>query len=382
MRIRNLLVALLGASCLVGVANAEVKIGVMYSATGPGASVGMPQQRLIPALPENLGGERVRYMSLDDASDTTTAAKNARKLTAENSIDVLLGPSLTTSSLAVLDVIAESGTPMISLAAGAAIVEPLDAKRHWAFKTPQSDAMMAALIVQHMVSAGSKRVGFIGLSDAYGEGWWREFSKLAETYKLDIVASERYARADTSVTGQILKLLTSKPDTIFVAAFGTPAALPQTTLVERGFKGNIYQTHGIANNDFLRIGGKSVEGTFVPASPVLVAEQLPAGHPARKPGMEFVSKYEALSGAGTRSPFAAYLWDAVLILDKAILLALKTAKPGTPEFRKALRDAIESTKDVFGSNGVYNMSKGDHIGLDQRARVMVQIRDGKWKFVP
>lgn len=382
MNIHTFLAAAIGAACLVGTANAEVKIGLMYSSTGPGASVGMPQQRLVPALPTVVGGEKVRYIELDDASDTTTAAKNARKLTAESGVDLLIGPSITTSSLAILDVIAEAGTPMISLAAGAAIVEPLDAKRYWAFKTPQSDAMMVTLIVEHMVRAGAKRVGFIGLNDAYGEGWWQAFSKLAETHKIAVVANERYARTDTSVTGPILKLLAAKPDTIFIASFGTPAVLPQTTLAERGFKGAIYQTHGVANNDFLRVGGKSIEGTLLPASPVLVAEQLAADHPARKPGMEFVSKYEALPGAGVRSPFAAYLWDAVLILDKALPQALKTAKAGTPEFRKALREAIENTKDVHGSNGVYSMSKTDHIGLDTRARVMVQIVDGKWKLAP
>lgn len=382
MKVTTLLGMLLGSVLITGSANAEIRIGVIYSATGPGASVGMPQKRLMPALPTTLGGEKVRYIELDDASDTTSAAKNAKKLTSENSIDVLVGPSLTTSSLAVLDVIAESGTPMISLAAGAAIVEPIDAKRRWAFKTPQSDAMMVALIVDHMTRNGSKRVGFIGVSDAYGDGWWKAFSKLAETNNLTIVASERYSRTDTSATGQVLKLMAANPDTIFIASFGSPAVLPQAALAERGFKGKIYQTHGVANNDFLRLGGKTVDGTLLPSGPVLVVEELPADHPSKKQGAEFVRKYEALPDAGARSPFAVYLWDAVQILDKTIPVAIKTAKPGTPEFRKALRDAIEGVKDVHGSNGVYTMSATDHIGLDNRARVMVQIRDGKWKYVP
>ncbi len=382
MKIRKLLAGFAGSILFAASAQAEIKIGVIYSATGPGASVGMPQQRLMPVLPTTLGGEKVRYIELDDASDTTTAAKNAKKLTTENAIDVLVGPSLTTSSLAVLDVIAESGTPMISLAAGAAIVDPIDAKRTWAFKTPQSDAMMVALIVEHMAKSGSKRVGFIGVNDAYGEGWWRAFSKLAEGANIAIVGNERYARTDTSVTGQILKLLANTPDTVFIASFGTPAVLPQAALAERGFKGRVYQTHGVANNDFLRLGGKNVEGTLLPSGPVLVVEQLPADHPTRKQGTEFVTRYEALPGAGARSPFAVYLWDAVQILDKAIPVALKSAKPGSAEFRKALRDAIEGAKDVHGSNGVYSMSKSDHIGLDNRARVMVQIRDGKWVYLP
>ncbi|MBL8488181.1 MAG: ABC transporter substrate-binding protein [Rhodocyclaceae bacterium] len=382
MWIRKLLLAALGVAGVAGTVQAEIKVGVMYSATGPGASVGMPQQRLLPAMPTTVGGEPVRYIELDDGSDTTAAAKNAAKLTAEAGVDVIVGPSLTTSSLAVLDVIAESGTPMISMAAGAAIVEPLDAKRQWAFKTPQSDGMMAELIADHMVRSGAKRVAFIGLNDAYGEGWWKVFSKLAEARKLEVVASERYARTDTAVTGQVLKAMAANPDTVFIASFGTPAVLPQSALAERGYRGRVYQTHGIANNDYLRVGGKTVEGTLVPAGPVLVAEQLPADHPARKPGMEFVAKYEALPGAGVRSTFASYLWDAVLILDKAIPVAVKQAKPGSKEFRKALRDAIENVKDVQGANGVYGMSKTDHIGLDNRARVMVQIVDGKWKYLP
>lgn len=382
MKLQKMLAVLFCSALAAGSAHAEIKIGVIYSATGPGASVGIPQQRLMPALPTTLGGEKVRYIELDDASDTTTAAKNAKRLTSEDAVDVLVGPSLTTSSLAVLDVIAEAQTPMISLAAGAVIVDPVDAKRRWAFKTPQSDGMMVSLIVDHMVRNGSRRVAFIGVSDAYGEGWWRAFNELAEKNSLTIVANERYARNDTSVTGQILKILATDPDTVFVASFGTPAVLPQATLAERGYKGKIYQTHGVANNDFLRLGGKSVEGTLLPSSPVLVVEQLPADHPSKKQGIEFVSRYEALPGAGARSPFAVYLWDAVRILDGAIPAALQAARPGTPEFRKALRDAIEGARDIHGSNGVYTMSATDHIGLDERARVMVQIRDGKWRYLP
>ncbi len=382
MNFRKLFVAAVLAVLSLGSSAADVTIGVIYSSTGPGASIGITQQRTIPILPATLGGQKVTYIGLDDGSDTTTAVKNVRKLASENSIDVLIGPSLTTSSLAVLDVIAETRTPMISMASGAAIVEPIDAKRFWAFKTPQSDAMMASIIVEHMASSGAKRIGFLGLADGYGDGWLREFTRLAAAQKLNIVATERYARTDTSVMGPVLKLLGANVDTVFIASFGSPAVLPQASLVERGFKGRIYQTHGVANNDFLRLGGANLEGTFVPAGPVLVVEQLPADHPSKKSGLEFVTRYEAIPGAGARSTFAAYLWDAVQILDKAIPQAIKLAAPGTPQFRAALRDAIENTKGVHGPNGVYNMSTTDHIGLDNRSRVMTQIRNGKWKYMP
>jgi branched-chain amino acid transport system substrate-binding protein len=282
----------------------------------------------------------------------------------------------------VLDLVSESGTPMISLAGSGSIVEPIDAKRRWAFKTPQSDTQMTTAVVKHMLDTGVKTVAFIGFTDAYGEGWLRELSKLTELRKIKIVSTERYARTDTSVTGQVLKLIASQPDAVFIAASGTPAVLPQATLVERGYKGKIYQTHGVANNDFLRVGGSKLEGTFVPAGPVLVAEQLPNDHPAKRPSLEFIRKYEALPDAGRRSTFAAYLWDASLILQDAGARALKKAKPGTPEFRAALRDAIESTSNMQATNGVYNLSPNDHIGLDQRSRVMVQIDKGTWKYLP
>jgi len=363
-------------------ARADINVGVVVSATGPAASVGVTQQRTVPLLPTTVAGEKINYILLDDASDTSTTVKNVRKLVSESAIDLLIGPSLTPNSLAVIDVLAESGTPMISLAGSGAIVEPVDERKRWAFKTPQSDTQMATAVVKHMSDNGVKRVAFIGFNDAYGEGWWREFSKLAELRKIQIVANERYTRTDASVTGQVLKLLAAQPDAVFIAASGTPAVLPQAALYDRGYRGKVYQTHGVANNDFLRVGGAKLEGTFLPAGPVLVAEQLPDSHPAKKPSLEFIGKYEALPGAGQRSTFAAYLWDAGLILQDAAPRALKVAKPGTPEFRKALRDAIESTQDLHATNGVYNLGPNDHIGLDQRSRVMVRIEKGSWKYVP
>jgi branched-chain amino acid transport system substrate-binding protein len=378
---RKIFVTLAATAALVMPARAEVKIGVIVSATGPAASVGVTQQRTVPILPQKLGGQDVRYILLDDVSDASMAVTNARKLITEEKVDVILGPSLTPNSLALLDVISENKTPMISLAGSALIVDPPVDKRRWVFKTPQSDAQMASIVLEHMKRKSIKSVGLIGFSDAYGEGWIKVMTGLLEGGGIKVVASERYQRTDSSVLGQILKIVSQKPDAVFIAAAGTPAALPQTTLVERGFKGLVYQTHGVANNDFLRVGGKALEGTFVPAGPVLVAEQLPDHHPAKAAGLDFVKRYEAIPGAGARSTFAAYLWDGQLILNKAVAVAADIAKPGTEEFRVALRDAIENVKDVAGPNGVYNMSPADHLGLDGRSRVMTQIVGGSWRLV-
>ena len=371
---------ILALATLAGVAQAQIKVGVSVSATGPAASLGIPEKNTFALLPKEIAGQKIEYVILDDATDTTTAVKNARKLVSEEKVDLLVGSTVTPSSLAMIDIAVESGTPMISMAASASIIEPVDARKRWVFKTPQNDSGMSTAITGKMADAGVKTVAFIGFSDAYGEGWYKEFSKLADVRHIKIVANERFARADTSVTGQILKIMAANPDAVLIAGAGTPAALPQKTLKERGFKGTIYQTHGVANNDFLRVCGKDCEGTWLPAGPLLVAEQLPVSNPVRKSALAYKAAYEKVHGAGSVSTFGGHAWDAGALLATAIPQALKQGKPGTPEFRKGLRDAIEGTRNLAGAHGIFNMSPTDHLGLDQRARVMVQVVDGKWKL--
>jgi branched-chain amino acid transport system substrate-binding protein len=381
MKLNKTLLAL-AALCAATLAHADVNVGVTLSATGPAASLGIPQKNTIALMPTSIGGQKVNYIVLDDASDTTMAVSNARKLITENKVDVILGSTTTPNSLAMIDVVAEAKTPMISMAASARIVEPVDDKKRWVFKTPQNDIMMSLAIATSMANAGVKTVGFIGFADAYGEGWYGEFNKVAALKGLKVVASERYARTDTSVTGQVLKLVAANPDAILIAGSGTPAVLPQRTLKERGYTGKYYQTHGVANNDFLRVGGKDVEGTLLPSGPVLVATQLPANHPVTKSAMEYVNKFEAMYGKGSTSTFGGHVWDAGLLMQSAVAIALKKAQPGTAEFRSALRDALETTKELHGAHGIFNMSPTDHLGLDQRARVMVKIENGAWKYQP
>jgi branched-chain amino acid transport system substrate-binding protein len=376
------LVALAVLAATSTAALADITVGVTVSATGPAASLGIPEKNTVALMPTTIGGQKINYIVLDDASDTTKAVANTRKLIAEDKVDIILGSTTTPNSLAMIDAVSEAQTPMISMAASARIVEPMDDKRKWVFKTPQNDIMMSLAIATHMANAGVKKVAFIGFADAYGEGWFNEFSKAAGLKRIEIVASERYARTDTSVTGQILKLQATNPDAVLIAGSGTPAALPQKTLKERGYAGKIYQTHGVANNDFLRVGGKDVEGTFLPAGPVLVASQLPEHHPARKTALAYIQKYEAAHGAGSVSTFGAHAWDAGVMMAAAVPVALKKAQPGTPAFRAALRDALENLKEVAGAHGIFNTTAQDHLGLDQRGRVMVKIENGGWKFQP
>lgn len=379
----KLLAALVAPALALGsapVAAQDIKVGVTVSATGPAASLGIPERNTFALVPQTIGGRKIQYIILDDASDTTSAVKNTRKLISEDKVDVVVGSTVTPNSLAMIDVVAEAETPMISMAASSRIVEPVDAKRRWVFKTPQNDQQMAVVIVSHMLSKGLKSVGFIGFADAYGEGWWNEFSKIAEVRGLKVVANERFQRTDTSVTGQVLKIIAARPDAVLIAGSGTPAALPQKTLKERGYGGQIYQSHGVANRDFLRVCGKDCEGTWLPAGPMLVARQLPADHPVKKSALAYVEAYEKVHGKDSVSTFGGHAWDAVVLLQAAIPAALKKAQPGTKEFRAALRDGLESIKEVPGAHGIFNMSPGDHLGLDQRAAVMVQIVNGDWKM--
>ncbi|MBR7995660.1 ABC transporter substrate-binding protein [Burkholderia cenocepacia] len=382
MKMNRWMEALLAAGlvCAAATASAQVKIGVTLSATGPAASLGIPEKNTIALLPKEIAGKSVQYIVLDDASDTSRAVQNVRKLIDEDHVDAIIGSSVTPNSLAMLDPVSQGKTPAISLAASAQIIAPMDAKRAWMFKVPQNDQLMADAIAGYMAKHGVKTVGFIGFADAYGDSWYKTFDAAAAKNGLKLVSNERYNRTDASVMGQVLKLLGANPDAVLIAGSGTPAALPAKTLKERGYKGKVYQTHGVANNDFLRVCGKDCEGEILPAGPVLVTDQLPDSNPVKKPALGYKAAYEKAYGTGSLSTFGGHAWDAGLLLQRAIPEALKKGQPGTEAFREALRASLESVKDLPVSHGVINMTATDHNGFDTRARVMVQIVDGKWKL--
>ena len=370
----------LASLTLVGAATsalADITIGVTLSTTGATASLGIPEKNTIALMPASIGGQKVKYVVLDDAGDPTASSKNARKLVSEDRVDVIIGASTTPTSTAVLEVAAESKTPQIALAPFA----PAADKAAWVFQTPQDFGIMAGAIGAHMAANGVKTLAFIGYTDGYGELWLRDINRVAAAKGIKIVATERYNRTDTSVTGQILKILSANPDAVLIVGSGTPAVLPQATLAERGYKGRIYQTHGVANKDFLRVGGKTVEGAVLPVGPILVAEQLPDSNASKKVALEYIKVYEAANGADSRNSFGAHVWDAGLLLQRAVPEALKKAQPGTPEFRAALRAALENVKELVATHGVFSYSAGDHKGLDSRAVVMVHVENGAWKVL-
>ena len=361
-------------------ASAQIKIGLMVSATGPTSAIGIPQKNTGALLPTKIGDATIEYIQLDDGGDTTRAVQNAKKLIQESNIDAMIGPSTTPNALAILPVIAEAKVPLMATVGTQSVVEPLDANRRWVFKTTQNDDLIAEALLGHMVKNNVKTVGFIGLNDPYGENWYKVFNELGSKAGVSIVGSERYARQDQSVTGQTLKLISAKPDAILVAGVGGPGVLPQATLRDQGYRGPIYQTHGIASDDFIRLGGAKVEGTILAAGPMLVIDEIPDSNPIKAVSMRYIQAYEKMYGSRPAT-FGANTYDSGLILQHAIPEALKKAKPGTEAFRVALRDALENSGNVVGAQGVFNMTPTNHNGMDKRARVLVTVKDGKFRYL-
>ena len=369
------------AACAALPAFAQVRIGLMVSATGPTSAIGIPQKNTGDLLPRRIGSTTIEYVQLDDGGDTTRAVQNVKRLVQQDNVDALIGPSTTPNALAILDVIAEAGVPMMATVGTSAVVEPLDAKKRWVFKTTQNDDLIAAALIRHMQKAGVKSVGFVGFNDPYGENWLKVFGGLAEKAGIRVAPVERYNRTDQSVAGQTLKLIAAKPDAVLVAGVGGPGVLPQITLRDQGYKGTIYQTHGVATDDFIRLGKDKVEGTVLAAGPMLVIDEIAEANPIRKVALGYINAYEKQFGQKPAT-FGANTWDSWLILERALPVALAKAKPGTAAFRTALRDAIEQEREIVGCQGVFNMSATNHNGMDERARVLVTVKDGRFRLLP
>ncbi|MGZ5715311.1 MAG: ABC transporter substrate-binding protein [Caldimonas sp.] len=375
------LAAVLLAGLAAFAAQAQMKVGLIASSTGPTAVVGIPQKNTGALLPKKIGAIDVEYIVYDDGSDPTQSVALVKKLLTEQKVDAIIGPSGSPNAMGTIQFIAEAKTPMLAPVGTPAVVLPMDDQKRWVFKTTQNDDLISQALVSHMAKHGVKTVGFIGLSDAYGESWFRTFVPMAEKAGIKLVANERFARSDQSVIGQAAKIIAANPDAVLVGAAGGPTVLPHTTLVERGYKGQIYQTHGAATPDFVRLGGKAVEGTVMAASLMLVLDQIADSNPAKKVALEYIGAYEKVYGSKPAT-FGANVYDAGLLLQKAVPEAAKKGKPGTPEFRAALRDALEQTKELVGTQGVYNMTAADHSGFDRRGRELMQLKDGKWTLIP
>jgi branched-chain amino acid transport system substrate-binding protein len=352
----------------------EITIGISITTTGPGAALGIPERNALEFVPKEIGGVPLKVIVLDDGGDPTVATTNARRFVTESKADIIMGSSITPPTIAVSDVANEAGVPHFGLSPFP--ITP--ARMKWSVSMPQPIPIMGKVLYEHMKAHNVKTVGYIGYSDSYGDLWFNDFKAQGVPMGLTLVDEERFARPDTSVTGQVLKLVAANPDAILVGASGTAAGLPQSELRDRGYKGLIYQTHGAASMDFIRIAGKSAEGVLMASGPVMDPEDQPDSALTKKPGMALDKAYEAKYGPSSRSQFAGHSYDAFLVLERVIPVALKTAKPGTPEFREAIRQALLTERDIAASQGVYNFTDKDRYGLDDRSRILLTVKDGKY----
>lgn len=353
---------------------ADINVGISLSTTGPAASLGISERNTVEFLPTEIAGEKINYIVLDDATDTTAAARNARKFINEDKVDIIIGSTAVPPSSAIAPIAVGAKTPQITLAPFAAQGDEFP----WVFGVPQTNELMATALLEHMQKNDIKKLGYIGFADVWGDDWQRALSELGPEVGVTLTSNERFSRNDASVGGQVLKVIGTMPDAVLVGATGTPAALPHTELRRMGFKGPIYHTHGAANQSFLRIGGDVLNGAILPIGPVVIWDRLPEEHPSKAIAGEYAQAYEAKYGEGSLSPFGAYLFDAGQIISAAIPVALEKAKPGSEEFRVALRDALENVREIVGTHGVFNFSATDHFGHDERARMLVEVQDKDW----
>jgi branched-chain amino acid transport system substrate-binding protein len=352
----------------------EITIGITTTTTGPGAALGIPERNSLEFVTKEIAGHPLKVIVLDDGGDPTTATTNARRFVTESKADVIMGSALTPPTIAVSNVANEAGIPHFGLAPFP--ISPERAK--WSVAMPQPIPIVGKAVYEHMKAHNVKTVGYIGYSDSYGDLWFNDFKAQGVPMGMTVADEERFARPDTSVTGQVLKLVAANPDAILVGASGTAAALPQTELRERGYKGLIYQTHGAASMDFIRIAGKAAEGVIMVSGPVMDPEDQPDEAQTKRPGLALNKAYEAKYGPNSRSQFAGHSYDAFLVLERVIPVALKTAKPGTPEFREAIRQALLTEREIAASQGVYNFTEKDRYGLDDRSRILLTVKDGKY----
>ena len=375
--IRSLVIAMAGLLAAT-LAHADLTIGVSASLTGPTSALGIPTKNGIDLWPKTIAGEKVNVILLDDATDPTVAVKNTRRFITEDKVDVIVGSVATPVAAAMADVAAEGQTVQLMLSP----VNLPEGKGAYSFRMPQSTAVMAIPIVEHWKKIGVKTYGFLGYADAYGEAWLKDIQVVAEKAGIKLIATERFARADTSVTGQALKLVSANPDAILVVASGSGAAMPHKGLVERSYpKDKIYQTHGAASRDLMRIGGADVEGSYVSSGPAVVAPLLPDSNASKALGVKYVTEYEKAYGKGSANQFGAHAFDVVIVLEKAIPLALKKGKPGTKEFRAALKEALETMGRTPVSQGVLNYTATDHFGFTPETGVLLKVVNGDWQVV-
>ena len=358
-------------------ADEPLRIGSFLSVTGPAAFLGDPEQKTLEMEVERINaaggvaGRKLQLIVYDDAGDAQKARTFAKRLLEQDKVDVIIGGSTTGTTMAVIPLAEESGTPFISLAGAVGIVEPV---KKWVFKTPHTDRMACEKIFADMKTRNLTKIALISGTGGFDKSMRGECLKVAGKYGIEVVADESYGAADTDMTAQLTKIkATPGVQAVLNAGFGQGPAIVTKNFRQLGMTMPLYQSHGVASKEYVRLSGPAAEGVRLPAAALLVADILPAGDP-QKPVVTTYSKDFEKRYKSDVSTFGGHAYDGLMI----VVDALKRA--GSTD-RAKLRDAIEATHGYVGTGGVVNMSPTDHLGLDQNAFRMLEVHNGDWVLV-
>ena len=375
---KNLLTAMLllaGISGGIVQAADPIKIGAFLTVTGPASFLGDPELKTLQLYIAEInaqGGIKGRPLELihyDTGGNAKDAVNFVKRLIKNDNVDLIIGGTTSGDTLAVIPDIEKEGIPFISLAGAVDIVEPV---KKWVFKTPHTDRMAVAKIFEDLRKRGLTRVALITGDGGFDKSGRAQVLALAPQYGLTLVADEAYGNKDTDMTAPLTKIRATDAQAILNFGFGQAPALVTKNIKQLGITLPLYQSHGVASQTFIDLAGTAAEGVRLPASALVVAEQLPDTDPQKPVLLAYKKKYE--TQYGPVSTFGGHAYDGVMMAVAAIQRAGGTDKA-------KVRDEIEKTQGFIGTAGVFNMTPEDHMGLNLDAFKMVEIHNGGWKLL-
>ncbi len=365
----------LAAALCAGAALAQepIRIGAFLSVTGPAAFLGDPEQKTLEMVVERINaeggvlGRKLQLIAYDDAGDAEKARTFAKRLLEQDRVDAIVGGSTTGTTMAVVPLAEATQTPFVSLAGAVVIVEPV---KKWVFKTPHTDRMACEKIFVDIQARKLSKVALISGGGGFDKSMRGECLKVAPKYGIEVIADETYGAADTDMTAQLTKIRGSGAQAVLNAGFGQGPAIVTRNFRQVGLTLPLYQSHGVASKEYVKLSGAAAEGVRLPAAALLVPGLLAGGDPQKPVVTAYKRDYEARYKTDV-STFGGHAYDGLML----VVNAMKRA--GSADKAK-LRDALETTQGYVGTGGVVNMSASDHLGLDLSAFVMLEVRGGDW----
>ncbi len=374
------LAAMLGGALLFGgtaFANEPIKIGAIFSVTGPAAFLGEPERNTVKMMEEEINkaggllGRKIEVVVYDDESDATKAVTAIDRLIKKDRVVAIIGPSTSGNTLAIISKVEEAKIPLVSCASAKKINLPV---KKYVFKTAQSDAIFVKKIYQHAKKSGWTKVALLSASDAYGSAGREDLKELAAQFGVTVVADEVFGPKDTDMTAQLTKIKGTAAQAIICWGTNPGPAVIARNRTQLGIKTPLYMSQGVASKKFIELAGKeNAEGIFLPAGRLLVEDQIDPKHPQKKVLAGYIRDYEGKFKGGV-SAFGGHAFDAMNLLE----MAIRNGKSAEPE---TIRDQIEKIRAFWGAGGEFNLSAADHSGLTEDSMVMVKIVKGDWDLI-